>query len=96
MRTITRVFLGALLAALSARGLGHWQVVTLSLIASGGLGNWIDRVINDGHVTDFLNVGIGSLRTGVFNVADIVLMIGVVLYFPSSGKPAASNELRPV
>jgi len=29
-------------------------------------------------VTDFLNVGIGSLRTGIFNVADVIVMIGAV------------------
>ena len=75
------VSLGALLAALFARGFGRWQVVALSLIASGGIGNWIDRLTNDGRVTDFLNVGIGSLRTGIFNVADMVLLAGVALFF---------------
>lgn len=77
----TLISLAALLAALFARGLAHWQVVGLSLIASGGIGNWIDRLTNDGRVTDFLNVGIGSLRTGIFNVADMALVIGVALYF---------------
>ncbi len=28
---------------------------------------------------DFLNVGIGTLRTGVFNVADVAIMIGAGL-----------------
>ena len=83
------ISLGALLAALFARGLGQWQVVALSLIASGGIGNWIDRIISDGQVTDFLNVGIGSLRTGIFNVADMVLMAGVAIYFLSSGARGA-------
>jgi len=76
--------LAALLAALFARGLGHWQVVALSLIAGGGMGNWIDRLINAGRVTDFLNVGIGSMRTGIFNVADMVLMAGVALFLMGS------------
>jgi signal peptidase II len=86
------ISLGALLVALFSRGLGHWQIVALSLIASGGVGNWIDRLTNDGRVTDFLNVGIGSLRTGIFNVADMVLMAGVALYFLGSGRRAASNK----
>ena len=72
--------LAAVWAALFARGLSRRQVIALSLIASGGIGNWIDRLTNDGRVTDFLNVGIGNLRTGVFNVADMVLMAGVALY----------------
>lgn len=83
------ISLGALLAALFAQSLGHWQAVALSLIASGGIGNWIDRLANDGRVTDFLNVGIGSLRTGIFNVADMVLMAGVALYFLGNGRRPA-------
>lgn len=75
------ISLGALMAAFFSRGLGRWQVVALSLIASGGIGNWIDRLTNDGRVTDFLNVGIGGLRTGIFNVADVALVVGVALYF---------------
>jgi len=86
------ISLGALFAAFFARGLGRWQIVALSLIASGGIGNWIDRLTNDGRVTDFLNVGIGSLRTGIFNVADMVLVAGVALYFLSNRRRTASNK----
>jgi signal peptidase II len=78
------ISLAALAAALFARGLGHWQVAAWSLIASGGIGNWIDRLTNDGRVTDFLNVGIGSLRTGIFNVADMVLLAGIALLLMGS------------
>jgi signal peptidase II len=88
--------LAALWAALRARDLGRWQVVALSLIASGGISNWIDRLTNDGRVTDFLNLGVGGLRTGIFNVADMMLMVGVVLYFISSrgraARPDFSND----
>jgi signal peptidase II len=31
-------------------------------------------------VIDFLNIGVGPLRTGVFNIADIAVMGGVVLF----------------
>jgi signal peptidase II len=30
-------------------------------------------------VTDFINVGIGPLRTGIFNVADVAIMLGAAL-----------------
>jgi signal peptidase II len=53
----------------------------LSLIASGGISNCIDRLTNDGRVTDFLSLGVGGLRTGIFNVAEMILMLGVGLYF---------------
>ncbi len=52
--------------------------VSLVLVLAGGIGNLIDRLSNHGLVTDFLNVGIGSLRTGVFNVADMAVMFGAM------------------
>lgn len=53
--------------------------IALSLIAGGGLSNLIDRVAYGGYVVDFLNIGLGSLRTGIFNVADVALMFGTAL-----------------
>ena len=51
----------------------------LSLIVGGGIGNLWDRLIRDGLVSDFMNIGIGNIRTGIFNFADIFLLAGVVL-----------------
>jgi signal peptidase II len=53
----------------------------LTLILAGGLGNIIDRIIYDRHVTDFMNLGIGDLRTGIFNVADVCITTGVITLF---------------
>ena len=39
----------------------------------------IDRLLNEGRVTDFLNVGIGTLRTGIFNPADMAILAGALL-----------------
>jgi len=69
---------GALWAALRSRQATRGQVAALALLGSGGLGNLWDRVAT-GAVTDFANLGIGWLRTGVFNVADVAIMAGVVL-----------------
>lgn len=59
-----------------------------SLIFAGGVGNLIDRIFHeDGHVIDFLNAGIGSLRTGIFNVADMAIMLGLfILLFSGNTK----------
>lgn len=52
----------------------------LSIIVGGGVGNLIDRVFRANHgVIDFLNVGFGNLRTGIFNIADMAIMLGVIL-----------------
>jgi signal peptidase II len=58
--------------------LGHFAAWTL--ILSGGLGNLFDRVSQQGLVTDFLNLGIGPLRTGIFNVADMAITGGFALF----------------
>ena len=77
------VVTGALLlvlALLAWRQRGSvWHAAAFSLFIAGGLSNWFDRV-SDGRVVDFMNVGIGWLRTGIFNVADVAIMIGAALF----------------
>jgi signal peptidase II len=51
------------------------EVAAVAAIVGGGIGNLVDRV-QLGAVRDFLNVGIGSLRTGIFNVADMAITFG--------------------
>ena len=51
------------------------EVVAVAAIIGGGLGNLVDRV-QLGAVRDFLNIGIGPLRTGIFNIADVAITFG--------------------
>jgi signal peptidase II len=53
-------------------------LVSLALILAGGIGNLIDRVANRGLVIDFINIGVGPVRTGVFNVADVAITFGAI------------------
>jgi signal peptidase II len=48
----------------------------LVLFLAGGLSNLTDRLAI-GSVIDFLNIGVGPIRTGIFNVADVAIMAGV-------------------
>ena len=57
------------------------QIFALSAVLGGGIGNLIDRLMNQGRVTDFMNVGIGPIRTGIFNVADLFITFGAVFLF---------------
>lgn len=57
------------------------QLAGLSFIAAGGLGNLLDRIFNQGRVVDFVSFGIGPLRTGIMNLADIAIFIGAVMFF---------------
>lgn len=60
----------------------YYSVAALSLVFSGGISNFFDRVVNNGAVVDFLNIGFGSvIRTGVFNVADMAIFLGTFVYF---------------
>lgn len=74
---------GVALAALAvfilrSASLSRMQRLGLGLVVAGGLGNLVDRLANDGRVVDFVSLGIGSLRTGIFNVADMAITAGVV------------------
>jgi signal peptidase II len=51
----------------------------IALVAGGGIGNLIDRLAYNGAVIDFLNVGIGGLRTAIFNVADVAVFLGAAM-----------------
>lgn len=51
------------------------EVAAVAAIVGGGLGNLVDRV-HLGAVRDFFNIGIGPLRTGIFNVADMAITFG--------------------
>jgi signal peptidase II len=61
--------------------LDQWEVGAYALIASGGFSNWVDRARFGGSVVDFMNMGIGSLRTGVFNIADLAILAGIGVLF---------------
>ena len=79
---------GLLGFALVGRNQNQAQVLAFALIASGGVGNLWDRIARGGAVVDFLNLGIGPLRTGIFNVADIAIVAGGVLLAVGARKQA--------
>ena len=69
-----------------------------TLILAGGIGNIIDRVFHQMRVSDFLNFGIGNLRTGILNLADFYITTGIsiiiiISFLPKKTKP---EETGPV
>lgn len=70
--------IGALIFLWFAKDLKMSQRLMIALMVGGGIGNMIDRLIFSGLVTDFINVGIGPIRTGIFNIADMILMTGAI------------------
>jgi len=65
--------------ALFSKSASPSAIVAFALLLAGGLGNLIDRLMYDSYVVDFLNIGIGPLRTGIFNVADIAVTVGLLI-----------------
>lgn len=55
------------------------KALAVYCIALGGASNLIDRVYRDGHVVDYLVLNLGPLHTGVFNIADIAIMVGAAV-----------------
>jgi signal peptidase II len=76
---VAMLLAGLLAYAVFASHTAPSTVFALALIFSGGVSNLIDRMTNDGYVVDFINLGIGTLRTGIFNVADVAITLGALL-----------------
>src|SRR5262245_47574748 len=77
------VMVALVLAVIAARTVGDRGARVVHLVASamivgGGIGNVLDRAAT-GVVRDFINVGIGSIRTGIFNLADLAITTGAVV-----------------
>lgn len=72
---------GLLFYTFFSQQLNHWQIIAFSFIIGGGISNIYDRLLY-GKVVDFMNMGIGTLRTGIFNFADVSIMIGLFILLP--------------
>jgi signal peptidase II len=94
--TVGALLVGMLVWVLVGRDIDRLTVLGTGLMLGGGLSNWIDRVVNEGRVVDFLNLGVGSLRTGIFNVADIAIMAGAGLLFLTSFRKRPDPAPEPV
>ncbi len=59
------------------------RLLAVALVGSGAIGNIIDRLRYERGVVDFLDVGLGSHRWWVFNVADSAVTVGAILLLVS-------------
>ena len=74
----------------------RWPRPTLlgvALFVAGGTSNLLDR-ITYGKVIDFMNVGLGPVRTGIFNVADIAIMLGATIVVVGSYRSDGRAQVR--
>jgi len=68
-------------------------LVGTTLLVAGGASNLVDRIAR-GSVIDFMNVGIGPLRTGIFNVADMAILLGAVMVAFTAWRSSRNTHTR--
>ncbi len=77
--------LSAMLWSILKNRISTTEVYAYSFILGGGIGNVIDRLTREnGHVVDFMFIDLkltSFSRTGVFNVADMAIVLGVLIIF---------------
>lgn len=54
--------------------------LSASFILGGGIGNMLDRLFTSSGVVDFIDIGVYALRWPTFNLADIMLSIGMIIF----------------
>ncbi len=58
--------------------MNKWLVFAFACVIGGGIGNLIDRIAH-GQVTDFFHINLGFIKTGIFNMADVSVTMGVLM-----------------
>jgi len=80
---------------LALRETDRRRLVMIACIIGGGVGNLADRLFNNFRVIDFLNFGLGRLRTGVLNVADLSVTFGALALLLYTHRERALREKIP-
>jgi len=66
----------------------------LVFVTGGGLSNFLDRILHDGGgVADFMSIGTTFFRTGIFNLADVYILLGsFILGYSLFSSPAKGKK----
>jgi signal peptidase II len=67
-----------LIFILSKQNISNGMLAGFCFVIGGGIGNIFDRIMH-GSVTDFLHIKFGGFQTGIFNMADMSIMVGVAI-----------------
>jgi signal peptidase II len=68
--------LGAIVYIMIKQDISKVFILGACFTIGGGIGNLYDRILF-GSVTDFLHINFGFFQTGIFNMADVSIMIGM-------------------
>lgn len=85
------LLIGLLAYTLFGKGMNRRQLIAFSCILGGGISNIYDRLLYN-QVVDFMNMGFPGLRTGIFNFADVSIMLGLAIMLPTLWTSHPSEE----
>ncbi len=90
------VMIGVFVYIIRTKYLTNISLWGLSFIVGGGIGNLFDRIVY-GSVTDMIFLDFQFAHTGIFNVADMSVMVGTGLilleqFFPKKKEAATVSE----
>lgn len=75
------ILTGVSVYILFGKNVSKYIFIAFALVVAGGIGNMIDRIRFE-FVIDFFNIGIGGLRSGIFNIADMAISAGFIMMLP--------------
>lgn len=78
--TVLALFMFIAIYVYSVKKGYNWLKVSLIFIISGTIGNFIDRLFNNGCVIDFLSFIFGEYSYPIFNLADSFLVVGMIMF----------------
>ena len=73
------VLAGLVLVVVFIHRFDRARLAGLTLLLAGACGNLLDRFMNHGRVIDFIMIDIGRAHTGVFNIADVLIIMGAAI-----------------
>ena len=87
------VMIGVFVYLLRNKDINMINLYALSFIVGGGIGNLYDRILY-GEVTDMLFIDLKFAHTGIFNMADVSVMVGTGLILLDQFMPKKNKELE--
>lgn len=90
---VSILLVGCLIYILLCKSAVFHNTIPLIIATGGGMSNLLDRFLHNGGVIDFVSLGIGNLRTGIFNLADVYILAGTfVLGFTFFYSPRTASR----
>jgi len=85
------VMIALLVYLIRNKEITRMSMIALSFIVGGGIGNIYDRIVY-GSVTDMVFIDLQFAHTGIFNLADVSVMIGTGLILLEQFLPKKKEE----